>query len=116
MKSLALAGALACALFLGACAINSAGNETIAGINTGISAASVAVAQQDVQSAVNALPTLCSDFAVGAAMTNAELALLASVSKLPAKTIANISNASAKGMLVCNGTVAVVAPLAAAAQ
>lgn len=101
---------------LAGCAVNSAGNETIGGISTGIPAAKIAIAQADVQTAINALPALCNDFAVGAAMTNAELQLLASVSKLPARTIANISNASAKGMIVCSGTVAVLAPVAAAAQ
>lgn len=116
MKSMLFAAALLASVPLAGCAVNAAGNETIGGINTGIPAAQVAVAQADAQAAINALPTLCNDFAVGAAMTNAELQVLASVSKLPAKTIANISNASAKGLIVCQGTLAIVAPLAAASQ
>lgn len=96
-------------LGLAACAVNSAGNETIAGINTGIPATDVAIVQADVQTAVNALPSLCTEFANATAMTNAELALLAQVTKLPAQTVANISNASVKGNLICSGTVAIVA-------
>lgn len=116
MKSLALAGAFACALALGACGTLANGDSSFGGVDTGIKATSVAVAQADVQAAVNALPQLCNDFAIAAALTNAEVAVLSTSFKIPAKTVANISNASAKGQLLCNGTAAVVAPLAAAAQ
>jgi hypothetical protein len=101
--------AIALALSLGACATAPNGDETVAGIDTGISAAKVAVAQADVQTAINALPELCSKFAVAATLTAAEASLLQSTAKLPAKTVANISNASATGQLICNGTVAIVA-------
>ena len=105
---------LAASLTLGACAVNSAGTETIFGVSTGISAANVALVQTDVQAAVAALPSICTDFANAATMTNAEIALLASQTKLPARTVSNISAASAKGLLLCNGTAAIVAPAAAA--
>ena len=103
---------LALAFGLTACATAPNGDYMVAGHDIGFGSAQVAVAQADVQAAVNALPTLCQSFAAGAAMTNAELALIASQTKLPAKTVANISNASSKGLLLCNGTAAIVAPAA----
>lgn len=101
-------------LGLAGCATAPNGDYTIGGRDLGYGPAQVAVAQADVQKAINALPSLCSKFAVAAALTNAEIAVLQASAKLPAKTVANISNASAKGILLCNGTAAVVAPLATA--
>jgi transaldolase len=109
-KRAAAGAALASSLLLAACGVNSAGNETLLGINTGLSAASVQVAQTDVQAAIADLPTLCQTFAAGAAMTQGELAVLQSAKvKIPAATLAAISKLSTNGQLACNGTVAVLA-------
>ena len=110
---------LAASLTLGACATSATdGDYTVFGVDTHINAATVStdvgLVKADVQAAVNALPNLCQDFSQAAAMTQAEIGVLAQVTKLPAKTVANISNASAKGNLACAGTVAVVAPAAIA--
>lgn len=114
MKNVLVAGAalaaFASSLALSGCGVNSAGNETILGISTPASAAAIAVAQSDVQAAVAALPSLCQDFANGAALTQAELAALAAAQvKVPSATLAAISKLSTNGQLACNGTVAVLA-------
>jgi hypothetical protein len=115
MKLASLAGAFACALSIAACSTLPNGDEGVAGIDIGISAAQVQVAAADVQKAVNALPQICNDFQNALALTQAEIAVLqAGGVKLPAKTVANISNASAKGLLICKGTAAIVAPAAQA--
>lgn len=107
-----LAGLLA----LGACTAGGNGDAYVLGIDTHVKsdklAADAKLFQADVQKAIDTLPSLCQKFSIAVKLTQAELAVLTATAKLPAKTAANISNASAKGQLICDGTAAVVAPLA----
>lgn len=101
---------LALVVSLGACAVNSTGQETVFGIATPFSGVQVAVIQADVQAAVAALPSLCQTFANGAALIHGEITVLQSAQvKLSPATVAAISKLSTNGQVGCNGTVAVLA-------
>jgi hypothetical protein len=99
---LAPLGALALACSLAACAVDpTTGQYEIAGRDIGITPAQAAVATADVKAFIAALPSVCAKAAVGQAILAADLAVIQANSKLPAKTVANIANATSKIVTVC---------------
>jgi hypothetical protein len=72
-------------------------------VKTGITPS---VARADLAAFVNALPGICQKIAVGVAITDAELAVIQTNSRLPARTVVNIANAESKVLNVCVGSAA----------
>ncbi len=108
MKSIVLVSALALAVGLSGCMTTT----TPGGVTTVTVSPGVQVALNDIQTAINALPAVCSAAATASALTAGELAIIQSVTKLAPKTVSNINNALSKGVVACNGTSAVLLPLA----
>lgn len=120
MKTLAIAGALVCALSLGACATNPAtGDYTLFGQDVGAkNSALLAKYNTELQNFKAALPTACSQAKSGQGFTASALAVAQAVfTTLKPKTVSSINAIAADVVTVCNGVaVAVVPPVVAAAQ
>lgn len=110
MKLFALPGAIALALCLAACSTLPNGDEAIGGFDTHIGSSQVALATADVKAFIAALPSVCGKAAIGQAILAADLAVIQANSKLPAKTVANIANATQKIVTVCAQTAATLPP------
>jgi hypothetical protein len=112
MKSIVMGAALlALASSLAGCATNpTTGDYTVGGADIGFGPTQVAVADADVKAFVKALPAVCQRAALGQAILAADLAVIQANSHLPAKTVANISNATNKIVTICAGLAANIPP------
>jgi len=102
---------LAVMSLISGCATAPDGDYTVAGQDIGFGPTQVAVVDADVQTAIKALPSICAEAAVGQAVTAADIAILQSTTKLPAKTAANLVNSTATIVKDCAAIAASTQPL-----